>query len=425
MADIQGGLAAVTEEEEVYGPPSPGIAPEEIVARTTGGPDPGQSLTQMILQGKESAIERLRATRENLADRRTKNAQREKQDKWLAIAQSMLTPTRTGGFGESVGMAAGAVRDVSSQGADTRAGFAAEEAQITADEIAAEGDALNQLIALDKQGRTKFTQTTVGGPEAAVHPEDTKNSPANQRMVLVQAYQDPSLPGPEGIRTVFLKGDDGELILSVERNDPRRMAEIERAKERAGAEEQRSQFQIGDALIAKGSMVDIQRAMAILEQIDPGRITTSGINALKNRIANILGIDFGDTADLTELQMIIAENYMERLADLKGASSDTDLREMKSISAGIGQNATANYRQLVRMRAVYNRIIKRGIREAHQRGNSDYVYDLWDGYDSEIPVLPKGSKGQKAYDELEVGQMYYEDYGGAAFTKRAPAEEEE
>lgn len=415
MADIQGGLAAVTEEEEEYGPPAPGITPDQIVARTTGGPDPAQSLTQMILQGKESAIERLRATRENLAERRTKNTQREKQDKWLAIAQSMLTPTRTGGFGESVGMAAGALRDVSSQNAEMRAGFAEEESQITSDEIAAEGEALNQLIALDKQSRQRFSQTTVGGPEAAVHPDDIGNDPSAQRMVLVQAYQDPKVEGPEGIRTVYLRDDDGQLIESVERNDPRRMAAIERATERANAEEERSQYQIGDALIAKGSMVDIARAMTILEQIDPTKITTSGINALKNRVANILGINFGDTADLTELQMIIAENYMERLADLKGASSDTDLREMKSISAGIGQNATANYRQLVRMRNVYNRIIKRGIREAHQRGNSDYVYDLWDGYDSAIPVLSRGSKGQKEYDALKEGDRYYDDYGVSAF----------
>lgn len=417
-----GALEAVavgTPEEEQA------ITPEQIVGRTTGS-DPTQSLTQMILQNKEDAIARLRATRESLAERRATSERRHEQDRWLALAQAMLTPTRTGAFGENIGMAAGALREESGRLAESRAGFAQEEVALTGAEMAAEGDAINQLITLDKNNRQRFGQYTVGGPEAAVHPDDIGKSPAEQRMVLVQAYQDPTAQTPEeSIKTVYLTDDNGEMIESVERNDPRRMAEIERARERAGAEEERSQFQIGDALIAKGNLVDVGRAMAILEQVDPQTITTSGINALKNRVANILGVDFGDTADLTELQMIIAQNYMDRLAELKGASSDNDLREMKNISAGIGQNATANYRALVRMRDVYNRIIRRGIREAYQRGNTDSMYDLWDGYNADIPILSRGDRGQREYDALEPGDQYYEDFGGEAFTKRAPAAEDE
>lgn len=416
-----GGLAAVTEEEEEV--VTPALAPSQIVERTTGV-GPSTSIRDMILQNKQANIDRLRQTRENLAERRASSEKRHEQDRWLAFAQAMLAPTRTGGFGESIGTAAGALRGESARLAEARAGFAEEETAITGAELAAEGDAINQLIQLERASARTTGQTTVGGPEAAVHPDDIGESPANQRMVLVQAYQDVDQSGEDqGIRTVYLRDKEGQLIESVERNDPRRMAEIERARERAGAEEERSQYQIGDALIAKGNLVDVNRAMNILEQVDPTRITTSGINALKNRVANILGVSFGDTEDLTELQMIIAQNYMERLAQLKGASSDNDLREMKNISAGIGQNATANYRALVRMQGIYNRIIRRGTREAHQRGNTDSVLDLWDGYDPEIPIISPGAKGQREWDALEVGDQYYEDYGGAAFTKRAPAEE--
>jgi hypothetical protein len=74
-----GGLAEVAlpppEEEEQA------ITSEQLVERATN-PAAGQSLSEMILMNKQGAIERLRATRENLSSRRDDARKREKQDKW-------------------------------------------------------------------------------------------------------------------------------------------------------------------------------------------------------------------------------------------------------------------------------------------------------------------------------------------------------
>jgi len=89
----EGGLAAVgmpmvEEEEEYMGPPA--VTPTQIIERTTN-PGAGKSLTEMIMANKQSAIDRLRATRENLAARRDEQRARMDQDKWLALAQAVRT----------------------------------------------------------------------------------------------------------------------------------------------------------------------------------------------------------------------------------------------------------------------------------------------------------------------------------------------
>ena len=417
MADAQGGLAAVTdiEEEEVITPDSIDVG--ELVSRTTD-PKPGQSITSMILQHKQESMDLLRDGRSRIAERRAAQAKADNRNKWLSLAQGMLAPTRTGSFGESLGASAGLLRQESELRSKHAQGFGEEESGYDAAEMDAKGQSIDQLIAMDKAGRNRFGQTTVGGPETAVHPDDVNNGPENQRLVLAQAYQDPNADNmDESIQTVFLKDENGEYILAADRTDPTRMGAITRAQERAQQEETRSQTTIGDALIAHGSMYDINRAMSILEQVDPTTISTSGINKLKNTVANILGVSFGDTEDLTELQMIIADNYLKRLADLKGSSSNTELREMKSISANIGQNATANYRALVRMKNLYGRIIRRGLREADQRGNVDNMRDMWPAYDPDVEVLSPGSKGKREYDKLEAGAAYYDDYGSPVMYK--------
>ena len=418
MANGQGGLAAVT-EEEVMSSPEPSLDVSELVERTTS-PEPGQSISSLIMQHKQENMDMLREGRARMAERRASQQKANNRNKWLSLAQGMLAPTQTGSFGESLGTSAGLLRQQSELRAKHEAGFADEAQDYDAAEIAARGEEINQRISMEKAGRSGFSQTTVGGPEAAVHPDDIGKDPANQRMVLAQAYQDPTAEGGmgESIKTVYLTDENGEYIESVERADPRRMGAITRSVDRAAAEENRSQVEIGDALIAYGNLPDIDRAMAILKQVDPKKITTSGINALKNRVANILGVSFGDTEDLTELQMIIADNYLKRLADLKGSSSDTELREMKNISAGIGQNPTANYRALVRMRTLMDKVVVKGIREAVQRGNQDTVFDLWPNWDPEISVLSKGAKGEREYADLKAGESYYEEYGGSVFTKR-------
>lgn len=96
MPDLQqGGLAAAaigTEEEESLAPTSRSVI-SDVLGRSR--------------MSREQAMASLTAGRKALIDQR-----RDKSARWLAFAQGMLTPTRTGSFGESLGYTAGAVGKV-------------------------------------------------------------------------------------------------------------------------------------------------------------------------------------------------------------------------------------------------------------------------------------------------------------------------
>ena len=128
-------------------------------------------------------------------------------------------------------------------------------------------------------------------------------------------------------------------IIAADRLEPARAAALVAATERAESQTQSSEAQIATAYSYLGPIGNIRRANEIFEGIDP-EISTSLVTVLRNRLANALGIDFGDTVELTELQMIAADHYLSRLEALKGNTSDRDVQEMKGISVGLGVNAT-------------------------------------------------------------------------------------
>ncbi len=414
MAAYQaGGLAAVTEEEEM-GPPEPAITTEQIVEGVTH-PEAGVSLTEMIMQNKQSAIDRLRATRESLAQRRTDMLAQQEQDKWLALASAMLAPTRTGAFGESVGVAAGALREESARRAQMEAAFDQQEYDITSAEIAAESDMIDQLLKMSGVGNQR--KSLHGAIQTMVAPEDVDKPIGQQRLIFGVVREDASgAPNMEP-----LKGADGTYFIAADRLEPARAAALVSAAERAESQTGRSEGMISTAYSMKTPLYNVREANRLLENAET-IIETSGVNVLKNRLANFLGIDFGDTVELTQLQMLIAQDYLEKLANLKGSSSDRDVMEMKGISVGLGQNATANYRMLKQMEEIYSSNIRRGLREAWQSGDQDAIADLWEaaeGYNWVPGAIPVDELTQEMYDDLDPGTSFFlrGDWGGEVFTK--------
>jgi hypothetical protein len=409
----EGGLAAV------MGPPMPeeeeSLTPEEIVQRTTN-PGAGQSLTQLIMNNKQSAIDRLRATRENLASRRDDQRSRMEQDKWLALAQAMLSPTQTGAFGENVGMAAGALREESARRGEAETMWDEQEYALTSAEIAAESEMIDQL--LKQTGYGNQAKSLHGGVQTMVAPEDV-NKPIGQQRLIFGVVREDQSGAPD---MMALKDDDGEYFIAADRLEPARIAALTEAADRAESQTARSEDMIGTAYRVKTSLVNVRRANELLENAET-IIETSGVNVLKNRLANFLNVDFGDTVELTELQMRIADDYLKKLADLKGSSSDRDVMEMKGISVGLGQNATANYRMLKQMEAIYSVNVRRGIREAFQSGDKDAVADLWETAEGNTwipdarPV--QGPLTKEKYDALDPGTVFFEagDWGGPVYTK--------
>ena len=416
-----GGLAAVAEEEEETTAPS--LTVDQIVSRTTGS-DVTPSLTSMIIQNKDQAMARLRAGREEISTRRAARQQSQERDKWLAFAQGMLAPTRTGGFGETLGTTAGLLREESGRRAESEAAYDAELDALSAQEIAAEAQAIDQL--LTQAGHANGAKGIHGAIQTMVNPEHLDRPVAEQQLVFgsVQLQED----GTWQLRA--MKDPDGNYFEAADRLDPARAAALITEAERAQAMEGRGQAMIDEAYGYRNPLNNIRRANDILENAET-IIETSGIQALKNRVANWLGVDFGDTVDLTELQMRMSEHYLSRLEALKGNTSDRDIQEMKSISIGLGQNTTANYRQLRLMENIYSNAIRRGIREAHQSKDFDAVADLWESVGLyEFDPTATFIETKADWDELEPGANYYRkgpnaDWGGPYSTKGAGEEEGE
>lgn len=398
---------------------------EEIVERTTR-PGVGTSLTQMILQGRQDALDRLKAGQARIEERRVQQQKRAQQEKWFALAQGMLAPTRTGGFGESLGTTAGLMQQQSQMAASQEAAIEeqAMASQTQQDEL--EAQMIDQLLKQETIEQRREAAGATGDEslhgrvQTMLHPDDRDKEIADQRLVFGVTLDRPSGPILEP-----LKGPDGEYQIAADRLEPARAAAIIQASERAKAAEGRSQAFIAKAYSYRTPLLDIRRANELLEGAD--KLKTSGIQNLKTRLANFLGIDFGDTVDLSELQMRIAQDYLQRLSDLKGPASDRDVSEMQSISVSLRGNTTANYRQLKKMEFIYARSVKEGIRSAYKTKDYDAVADLWG--DASGNVFHKGLdfiKTKAEYDKLPAGTHFYKINGleGWGAARRFKPEEE-
>lgn len=412
-----GGLAAVTgppaEEEE------PLLTVDEIVDRTTN-PGAGKSLTQLIMMNQQSAIDRLRQGRTQIAERRDRQRASDESSRWLAFAQGMLAPTQTGGFGESLGATAGLLREEQGRAAEHEAYYDEQLDANVNQEIAIEAKAIDQMLSM--AGHANRAKGIHGAIQTMVNPEHVGRPVAQQQLVFGAMKIDEDGQW----RLQPLTAEDGSYFEAASRLDPARAAALITAAEKAEATEGRGQGMIDEAYEYRAPIRAVRRANALFENAEV-EIKTSGINALKNRLANFLGIDFGDTVELTELQMIAAQDYLDKLTRLKGNTSDRDVREMKGISVGLGTNATANYRRLKEMENIYSTAIRKGIREAYQRGDMDAVGDLWQAADGNLWV--RGAKPvnitREMYDKLKPGTSFFQEgtWGSEVYTK--PLEEEE
>jgi len=433
MAEPQGGLAAVTDVEEQVDTPDAAIDVADIVERTTN-PAAGQSLSSMILDQKQNALDRLAVGRERISEQRAAQAKRDEQSRWLALAQGMLSSGPTGSFGEGMGRSAGLLRQENELRGQHEAEFNRQLEDNMNAEIAMESEAIDKMLELS--GNAASGKSIHGSIQTMVHPDDMGRAVENQRIVFGSMMVDPEAP-ELGLKLTPLKGADGTMFEAASRLDPARAAALIRAAEMAESTTARSEDFINAAYERKAPLANIRAANRILENAEI-EIETSGFQALKNRVANWVGVDLGDTTELSDLQKLIAEDFLAKLRDLKGPASDKDLAEMKGVSVGLGTNTTTNYRQLKRMEDIYATALSRGIREAYNSaqtttspaGRRQYmssVEDLWEGV-SGFPFAPDAvfisTKAER--DKLEPGTKYYRvGEWGSPYQVKAPEPEDE
>ena len=429
----EGGLAAVTDVEEEMETPEGAIEVDQLVERTTN-PAAGQSLTSMILQNKQDALDRLRHGRTQIAERRDAQRKRDESQKWLSFAQGMLAPTRTGSFGESLGTTAGLLAQQTELRSGHEAQFDEQLDENMYKEIAMESEAIDKMLELAGHGAAG--KSVHGSIQTMVHPADMGNEVEDQRIVFGAMQVDPEHP-ELGLKLTPLEGPGGTMFEAASKLDPARAAALIRAAELAQASTGRSQDFITEAYGRKAPLQNIREVNRILENADV-EIKTSGVQALKNRLANWIGVDFGDTTELSVIQMKIAEDYLAKLSALKGPASDKDLAEMKGVSVGMGMNTTANYRVLKDLEKIYATAMSTGVREAwysaekatspiERRQFMSNVSDLWEGIGG-FPFAPDAVfiSTKKERDELAPGTKYYKigEWGEPYRTKSPDLEEE-
>lgn len=419
MADTQGGLAAVT-EEEVMGPPDPALDVSEIVERTTN-PQAGQSLTSMIMDRKQSSIDSLREGRAQIAERRAAQQKRDEQQKWLSFAQGMLAPTRTGSFGESVGNTAGLLAQQTELRSQHEAEFDAQLDRNAAQEMASESEMIDHLLKMTGTANANAAKGVHGSIQTMVHPQDMKKGIAQQRLVFGSMQLDDN--GDWTMKPLAAPG--GELFLAADRLEPARAAAIIKAAETADDQQGRSTNFIQDAYGVQRGIQNARRALEIFETAEVD-INTSGITSWKQGAQEFLNIDFGDKTELAELQNIIAQDYLDKLEALKGNTSDRDVQIMQGISLGLGRDTDANYITLQKMVAHYETLLVRGIRSAYQESPRDTngVADLWPsvaGNNYVRGARPVGKLDKATYDSLKPGESVFlqGDWGGKIYTKPA------
>ena len=350
MAEL-GGLAAVTEEEEMGPPEASAIDVSEIVGRTTGSGEQ-QSLQSMILKNRDDALERLRAGRAAIAGRRDKAAKEDERSKWLAFAQGMLSSGPTGSFGEGVGRSAGLLREET----ELRRGHEGEriaEEQLLANE---EGDIQNQFLT-DEMSRLRLEKESQYGGEYSQrrpigidklypHPETPGQFARGQQiwdpnMNMGEDEQGNPILGGSRVQWLDL-GEDGSVLRAIDRLDPEVQREISFRTGLADEEVKRVATDINegrDAYIQIGKMtktLDLMRKVQLEGEGSGGWVT------LLQGLSEWFGVDTQDVTDLGVLRNRLGQAVLHGLKNFPGQISEGERKYMESLENGLNKPAGVN-----------------------------------------------------------------------------------
>lgn len=345
MANYQaGGLAAVTgvDPDELDDPSmieAPG-ALEEVTGR-----QPAHLPTQSSRVGKKMtssiAMKRLEEARQNLMDRRDQ-IEADKSGQWLALAQGMLAPTRTGGFGESVGAAAGLI---SAARSDKRERLTDIEKELL------DSETKQQQIALQSRAR-------LGSRSTVYHPDDVAEFPENPEKW--RHIEKQTIVHSDGeTEHIFTGTEDGELLQVVSTSNPITVRERDAAKVAGTLEARRAQHDIDQGLIATIAQDKLRDARAIFADMETG-----GLKAGIARMGEFLNIRIADDADFRVVRRLIGDEVLNQLSRLTGTKTDFEYKKIESLNASPDASQEANLRIIDEMLGRYDNIINIGERAA-------------------------------------------------------------
>lgn len=198
-------------------------------------------------------------------------------------------------------------------------------------------------ISVIGQGAVGKRMKTVGSPYQVEHPVTKEPATAILRDDGRGNVYEELMEGPEGSSLTRLSQYDVGL--------KKQLAESQAAGAKLGQTmEQRAQTAIDAGTAAAVTLPNINRSLALLDTVE-----TSGLTEDINALQQYLGYEGEETADLAELQQLLAAQMFDTLSNFRGAISEGELRTAKALSTGLGKNPDANKRIL---RAMQQRLAR-------------------------------------------------------------------
>ena len=284
----------------------------EPMAITASDPPPG-GLRELARLNRESAIERLEASRQALAARREARQREDETAKWLALAQGMLAPTRTGAFGENIGMAAEALRDETAARREFEEMFVREEANLLSQEGAIEAQYLNDLMNAARIEKTTLGEygrrRPIGTAQLYTHPE------VPEWLARGQAYHDPDKINPDGSRggpvIEWLETTpDGGVARAMHQLDVERRGQLELIEGITKGEVDRANDDIAMGREAHDLIGKYERALYLLDRVGEGPGTGGWVNLMQH-MSEWLGDTSETVSDLGELRNLLGRQVLD------------------------------------------------------------------------------------------------------------------
>lgn len=135
---------------------------------------------------------------------------------------------------------------------------------------------------------------------------------------------------------------------------------------------------IETGLSAVSSLPDINRGLELLQQIETG-----GMTARAKEITDFFGTTSGE---IGELNNILASNVLAGLSAFTGAISEGERQFIERMNTSLTQGTGFNIAQLNRLKNIYNREVKNGLRAA-QIANDEFAIGI---FEDSMSAQPKG-----------------------------------
>ena len=334
MGYRNGGLAAAAGSPEEDPLDAAVETPAEIIEAAKQPETYGSRARAISRMTRDKALERLRGAETTLREKKY-----DKSATWLAFAQGMLAPTRTGGFGESVGAAAGLV------GA----------------EVGKEREFME-----DRAVRLERMQSEMAGAEEAYADREIDilgeevDIAANAGIKLRGQPFDTYIEDPEGsgkrVRVkAMMRNDgswyvprnpDGNVAILPDTLDPMTQYLREQARIQGQLDPKLLDERVKLVSAEKNRLAKSYYGLTILDALDAEGNQTGGIQKYIQQFREFMGSSADDVVDRGTLMNVMGQQLFESLKAFGTQINRKELEVAESLSGGIGRPSGINRQML-------------------------------------------------------------------------------